>query len=349
MRIQDAVKKTGLQKRTIYYYIDEQLINPDINENNGYRDFSEDDIRKLILIHKLRDAGLPISDIRAILSHPRTTPFYLNKQLKKLQTQLTIMEQTMKNLDEFTGHLPVCKSLNDLYEQFSDIEFKPDISKYQITFESRDARLIAQYLWRAFIDVPMTEYRQFLWEKVMKYTLEHIKTDLKITSQYLQTLPPEQVDAVGVNQYLRNQKIIELTKADYPNFVEELKSSLLLFAQDNTQKEQWTLLYEPIIRPTTLFAFSASRWLFEFHPDYQKYYENIHVCCMMLKDYIDSDEGENFKKILEEAFNGSCDFEASSYGELEIAASFHHSVYSLMNPREIKKFLMLSQSAPSSH
>lgn len=47
---------------------------------------------------------------------------------------------------------------------------------------------------------------------------------------------------------------------------------------------------------------------------------------MMLKDYLDSKEGEDFKTLLACAFQDSYDFEESSYGELEVAAAFHKSV-----------------------
>ena len=144
-------------------------------------------------------------------------------------------------------------------------------------------------------------------------------------AQYLQALSPEQLDAANVNQYLRNQKIIALTPEDYPDFVEELK--------------KWRLLYRPLIRPTTLFAFSTSPLLLEFHPDYQKYYNNIHACCMMLKDYLDSKEGEEFKTLLACAFQDGYDFEESSYEELEVAAAFHKSVYNMMTVDEIETFL----------
>lgn len=60
-------------------------------------------------------------------------------------------------------------------------------------------------------------------------------------AQYLQYLPPEKVDAAGVDQHLRNQKIIALDESTYPEFVEQLKQSLLRFAEDSTQKEQWKL------------------------------------------------------------------------------------------------------------
>lgn len=103
MRIQEVVKRTNLQKRTIYFYIKEQLITPSSQEN-GYHDFSEDDISRLIMIRKLRDAGLPLADIRSILSNPRTAPYYLHKQLHHLQTQLLTTEETIKSLVIFHPH-----------------------------------------------------------------------------------------------------------------------------------------------------------------------------------------------------------------------------------------------------
>ena len=95
MRIQEVIRQTGLSRRTIYYYIDQKLITPRAEEANGYHDFSEKDIQKLFLVRKLREAGLPLADIRAILKKPRTTPFYLHKQLNVLQSQLLSIQQTI--------------------------------------------------------------------------------------------------------------------------------------------------------------------------------------------------------------------------------------------------------------
>ena len=78
MRIQEVMGKTGLSRRTIHYYIDQKLIIPPVNEGNGYHDFTGEDVQKLFIIRKLREAGLSLADIRAILRKPRTTPFYLH-------------------------------------------------------------------------------------------------------------------------------------------------------------------------------------------------------------------------------------------------------------------------------
>ncbi len=258
MRIQEVSRQTGLSRRTIYYYIDQKLITREADEANGYHDFSEKDVQKLFLVRKLREAGLPLADIQAILKQPRTTPFYLHKQLNVLQSQLLSIQQTISEIDRLTGQLPVCQSLEQLAAMLQETQFQPDdSSRYQM--ESRDAQLLAQYLWMAYLDTPVTEYQQFLWQKITQATLEHAGTDLKTMSRYLQYISPEQIDATNINQYLRNQKIISLTEADHPQFVEELKHSLLAFASDPLQQEKWNLLYQPVIHPTALFCVSGQR------------------------------------------------------------------------------------------
>ena len=338
MRIQEVIKKTGLSRRTVYYYIDQKMISPVVDEHNGYHDFSEADIQRLFIIRKLREAGLSLADIRAILHKPRTTPFYLHKQLNALQSQMLTIQQTISEMDRLSGQLPVCQSLEQLAGMLADTDFCPeDPTRNQM--ESRDARLLAQYLWMAYLDTPVTEYQQFLWQKITQHTIEHAGTDLKMMSRYLQYISPEQIDATNINQYLRNQKIISLTEEDYPGFMEELKVSLLAFAVDPVQQEKWRLLYQPVIHPTALFCVSVSGWMREFHPAYRRYYENTHTCCRMLKDFMDSDEGAALNATLREAFQGNCDVRTGYYGELEVAATFHKSIYALLPPEKIRKFL----------
>ena len=342
MRIQDAVIKTGLSKRTIYYYIKEKLIEPSTDSHSGYNDFSDDDIRRLIIIKKLRETGMSISNIRSVLAHPRTTGFYLHKQLNALQTEILILQKTLDNLDEFVSVFPVCRTIKDLENCLADVNFKPDSSIYRINFDSRDAGLISYYLWQAYMNVPMTEYRQFLWQKIMKYTTEQIKTNLRMFSLYLQYISPEQLDDAGITHYLRDQRIISLTKETIPDFTDELKKSLLDFAKDETMVSQWRLLYEPVIKPATMFGFSCSHLMIEFNPDFKRYYDNIHSCCMLLKEYLDAPKGRELNLLLSKAFGANYDFDESLYGEFEVAASFSQSVYSLLKPSEIQKFLSIT-------
>ena len=191
--------KTGLSRRTIHYYIDQKLIIPPVNEGNGYHDFTEEDVQKLFIIRKLREAGLSLADIRAILRKPRTMPFYLHKQMNELQTQMLTIQKTISEMDRLSGQLPVCQSLDQLAGMLEDTNFSPD-EPPQFQMESRDARLLAQYLWMAYLDTPVTEYQQFLWQKIMQQTMEHARTDLKMMSRYLQSISQERIDATNINQ-----------------------------------------------------------------------------------------------------------------------------------------------------
>lgn len=67
MLIGEAAAKTCLTKKAIEYYAEQGLINPEISEN-GYRNFSEDDISKLRKISVLRNLGLSVADIKDFFS-----------------------------------------------------------------------------------------------------------------------------------------------------------------------------------------------------------------------------------------------------------------------------------------
>ena len=84
--------------------------------------FQKQTIQKLFIIRKLREAGLSLADIRAILHKPRTTPFYLHKQLNALQSQMLTIQQTISEMDRLSGQLPVCQSLDQLAGMLADTD-----------------------------------------------------------------------------------------------------------------------------------------------------------------------------------------------------------------------------------
>ena len=67
MLISEVCARTGLTRKAVRYYVDKGLLSPAAREN-GYRDFSADDMRRLERIAVLRRLGLGLSDIRAALA-----------------------------------------------------------------------------------------------------------------------------------------------------------------------------------------------------------------------------------------------------------------------------------------
>ena len=85
MKLGDVVKQTGLTKRTIYFYIEEHFLNPEINPANGYYNFSKEDVERLNVLKQLRKADFSIKDIQAMLKHPTTAYLYVQKQIETLK------------------------------------------------------------------------------------------------------------------------------------------------------------------------------------------------------------------------------------------------------------------------
>lgn len=67
MKIKEVCIQTNLTKKAIEYYIDKELIKPTILEN-GYREFHQEDINKLLKIGLYRKIGLNIDEIKLVLN-----------------------------------------------------------------------------------------------------------------------------------------------------------------------------------------------------------------------------------------------------------------------------------------
>ncbi len=63
----DLARATGNTVRTIRFYEEQGLLRPAIVSEGGHRRYTEEDLEKLRLIGDLRELGLPLSEIRAVL------------------------------------------------------------------------------------------------------------------------------------------------------------------------------------------------------------------------------------------------------------------------------------------
>lgn len=67
MNIGDAAARTGLPAKTIRYYEDIGLVRP-ARRRNGYRDYGEAELHKLVFLRRARSLGFSVADCRALLS-----------------------------------------------------------------------------------------------------------------------------------------------------------------------------------------------------------------------------------------------------------------------------------------
>lgn len=87
MNIKAVEEKTGLTRANIRFYEKENLIAPHRHAGNGYRNFSEEDVRELQKIAYLRTLGISLEDIRLLKHHEVSLHDVVKKQKKVLEKQ----------------------------------------------------------------------------------------------------------------------------------------------------------------------------------------------------------------------------------------------------------------------
>ncbi len=68
MLIQQASQESGMSAKTIRFYEEIGLVRPAARAANGYRQFSNTDVRTLKFIHRARKLGFSVEDIQKLLS-----------------------------------------------------------------------------------------------------------------------------------------------------------------------------------------------------------------------------------------------------------------------------------------
>lgn len=95
MRINELERQTGLDRATIRYYEKEALITP-TRQENGYRDYSDDDKEQLLKIKLLRQLGMSLEQIRNIQQGREDFQSALSGQLKMLTNLRSTVDRSME-------------------------------------------------------------------------------------------------------------------------------------------------------------------------------------------------------------------------------------------------------------
>lgn len=67
MNIGDAAERSGLPAKTIRYYEEIRLLRP-ARGDNGYRDYSDEDVHRLRFLQRARSLGFSVEECRQLLS-----------------------------------------------------------------------------------------------------------------------------------------------------------------------------------------------------------------------------------------------------------------------------------------
>lgn len=92
----------NLPKHTIRHYIDEKLLTPKINEDNGYQQFTERDVYKLYQVIVLRKIGFSIEMIKKMIREDTILPSLeiAVDELEEQINELKAVQRTVGNILE---------------------------------------------------------------------------------------------------------------------------------------------------------------------------------------------------------------------------------------------------------
>ena len=105
MKIKDVSQITGLSKKTIRFYEEEGLIEPEKTYQNGraYRTYTQAHIQTLNDVALLRRARFSVEEIKTILSTPEEIPALFESYRQRLRTEKDALVQVLAVVDEIAA------------------------------------------------------------------------------------------------------------------------------------------------------------------------------------------------------------------------------------------------------
>lgn len=147
MKRSEVEKITGLRRKAILYYEEKELISPALEENN-YRNYSEEDLNRLIKISLYRRLGLSISEIKNILDSN-------NKEIGKILRDRDYKIELEKNKKNLLERIIRGDDLKEITDQLNTLEKEESIYE-------KLTRIFPGYFGQAFF----MSYKPFLKEKL---------------------------------------------------------------------------------------------------------------------------------------------------------------------------------------
>ena len=94
MKINEVEARVGITKKNIRFYEEQGLLTPRRNNDNGYRDYGEEDVSALRRIKLFRKLGVPIEEIRRMLDGTHTVGDCMRRHMVTLEREQRNLEQS---------------------------------------------------------------------------------------------------------------------------------------------------------------------------------------------------------------------------------------------------------------
>ena len=87
MNIKEMEERSGLVRANIRYYEKEGLLCP-VRRDNGYRDYSEEDLMLLKRIRLLRELGISLEQVRGLIGNPEALEEIMEQRVQSIEGEV---------------------------------------------------------------------------------------------------------------------------------------------------------------------------------------------------------------------------------------------------------------------
>lgn len=98
-KVGDLAKLTGLTVRTLRFYDQIGLFSPSDQTDSGHRLYSESDLSRLHQIVSLKELGLSLDEVKAVLAGGHISPLEIvNLQIGRIKEQIKLQQKLLEQL-----------------------------------------------------------------------------------------------------------------------------------------------------------------------------------------------------------------------------------------------------------
>ena len=340
MKLQKVLELTKLSKKAVYFYIKEELIEPTKNIDNGYYEFSEEDLRKLQIIISLRNIGMSIQDIKDLFIYPTLTNFFIHRQINNLKKSLYDNIRQLQASYQLIEDIPANATPKNLEIPLHILE-KQRISNDLVLekyFPNIDSRMISILLCAPFTDIESSEYHNFLLDKISNELKLQLENNLSYLKKLIYLLTPEQIDRICIEQYKFSKKIANIKDEEINAYEEELYADCVDLSNNVELQNYWKLVYNPILMPTlNFFINKGMRLLEEYNQVFKRYSDNMKKIAERV--YIRLKENEELLNKLNATLDNKLDIEIFNHSQLVCIYTFRDSIFTQVKLEVLKELL----------
>ncbi len=141
MKINEVEARVGITKKNIRFYEQEGLLSPRRNRENGYRDYSQQEVDTLMRIKLLRKLGLPLEEIRRLQAGEQTVADAMRRHMIMLERERSNVERAMA----LCAELQQAPERLELLDAAGVLERMERMERDGVRFQNKQKQDVARY------------------------------------------------------------------------------------------------------------------------------------------------------------------------------------------------------------